>query len=1020
MTKGIKRRDFLALMGLGGAAATLSCNEDKFTEKWDPWVHPVEGMLPGKPWHYATATRESGPSGLWIKTVGGRAIKADGNPNHPLSEGKINARSQAVLQGLYCPQRVKVPLLDGKEISWEKARSIMDEKLAGTKGKQVSALTGAISGVNRDIWTAFTTSVGKGKHVMFQALSSNALREASELVFGRREIPYVNLKGVDSIVSFGAAFLETWGTPVPQQRDYADFKADFSHRGLHVQLEPKRTMTGANADMWAGIRPGSETLLLRALLSDLYKDSVNLSVEERTLIGVLCSGVNVADAVKRSGLGVKKYETILHQLSHAKHAVVLPAGDLALGKDAVYHHVAMLLLNKCLGAIGTHWNYDSGLSGALQINHQATIDLLTELNQGAVDLLFIKDANPVYALPPSMKAAAAMKKAGFVIAFADVMNETVAQANLVIPSAHELESWGEVQSYGGIQMLMQPVMTPRWELVQAENVLLKHVEANAPGTFSGQDVLSVLKAKWVARIDAESKDPEKAWRSFLKAGGSFVFKEEGETLSVSGNLQTDFFNDYKPTVVSGKALTVVESPRFGDGFTANRDWLQELPDTMTGVVWDSFLEVSRRTAKQEHWSIGDVVKVAAKGVEIEVPVMITDTIADDVFCLETGQGHTHYGDLYKRGVNAFVFFDRKPDDLGDLVVGPMAAKVSPTGRTYRLTTVTLPGKGDRLTQPLSTSDADVSEPIFGGEAYDRDIYQWTSLDELHHGGNAHGHGPDKHDPEYLKSEWPTHKDHNFYEDRAKTAVITGRPDTFYQDYKWELAIDLNRCNGCSACTVACYSENNLNVVGKDQIEKGRIMSWLRINRYITFHKDEEALDTKVHFMPMGCQQCGSAPCETVCPSLATYHNKEGLNAMIYNRCIGTRYCANNCSYKTRRFNWFDAEFDPDLAWQLNPEISIRSRGIMEKCTFCIQRINDAKNTAKNENRKVVDGDLMTACQQVCPANAISFGNATDKKSLIVEKAKDPRGYKALDHHLQTKPGITYLKKVDVSGSKEHA
>ena len=1018
MTKGIKRRDFLALMGLSGAAATLSCSVEKLTEKWDPWVKPVPGMLPRKPWHYPTTTRDSGVNGLWVKTYGGRATKADGNPDHPLTRGKLDSRSQSVLQGLYSSDRVKKPILNGKEISWEEARTVLDDYVGKVKGGGVYALTDKVSGVVKDIWASFVASQGTGHHVQFQALSNNALREAGERVFGKRELPYFSLKSADMILSFGAAFLETWGTPLAQQRDYADFKADFEHRGLHIQLEPKRTMTGANADQWVGIRPGSETLLALAVLKEVAADSGNLDDTEKELVGTLTTQVNTADAIKQSGIGEKAFHSIIDQLKHAKHAVALPADDFALGNDGIYHHVAVLLINKALGAIGNHVNFNSGLPGELQITHRETLDLLDSLNQGKVDLLFLKDANPVYALPESFGVKAAIKKAGFTVAFAEVMNETVAEADLILPAAHDLESWGEVVSYTGINMLIQPVMTSRWELFQAEDILLSYIEKTVPGTFVATGVQAVLKDKWLKTFAVDAPDKEKAWRNFLKKGGHFDFKVTGENLAVSANLNSDFFSSYTSKVLSGRALVIVESPRFGDGTFANRNWLQELPDQMTGIVWDSWLEVARATAKAEKWNVGDVVTISANGIEMNVPVMLSDTIAEDVFCLETGQGHTGYGKLYNRGVNAFNFFSKKTNEVGDLVMGPMAVKASATGKKHRLSTVSIPGKGDRLTQPLSTTAADVDQPVYGGDAYDRDIYQWTTLAGLHEGG-GHGHGNDKTDPEYLKSDFPVNHDKDWYKDRTETPVIVGRDETFYDHYKWEMAIDLNRCNGCSACTVACYSENNIQIVGKDQVGKGRIMSWIRINRYITFHKEDNELNTKVHFMPMPCQHCGNAPCETVCPSLATYHTKEGLNAMIYNRCIGTRYCANNCSYKARRFNWFDAEFEEDLAWQLNPEITVRSRGIMEKCTLCVQRINEAKDHAKDLDRKVLDGELMTACQQVCPADAITFGNASDPKSKVVAAARDHRSYKALDHHLQTKPGISYLKKVEKNDSKKH-
>ncbi|PIE02131.1 MAG: hypothetical protein CSA81_08450 [Acidobacteria bacterium] len=1024
MTKGIKRRDFLALMGLSGAAATLSCSEEKFTEKWDPWVKPVPGMLPRKAWHYPTTTRECGANGLWVKTLGGRATRINGNPKHPLTQGKMDGRMQSIVQGLYSPNRLKAPVFNGKEISWEEARKVLDEHLGKVKGGGVFALTGAISGITKDIWSAFVATHGStGKLVQFEAFANSSMREASERVFGKREVPLYSLEGIDMVVSFGADFLETWGNPVFQQKSYADFKADFEHRGPHYQLEPKMTVTGANADKWAGIRPGSETLLALAVLKELAVDSHNLSETEKELVTALTSNVVSADAVKQSGMNKKAFQTMVDKLKHAKHAVALPAGDLALGNDGVFHHVALLLINKALGSIGKHVNYNSGLSGDNQVVQSEMLSLIDSLNAGKVDFLIIKDTNPVYVLPEGLGTKNAIEKAGFSVAFADVLNETNSLANLILPGAHDLESWGEVVSYKGINMLMQPVMTPRWELYQAEDILLSYIEKAAPGTFVDNSVMKVLKDKWVKTYAAEGADPEKAWRGFLKDGGHFDLKLEGEDLAVSENLTGDFFSTYKPQTLSGKALVVIESGKFGDGTSANRNWLQELPDRMTGIVWDSWVEVARKTGKKEGWQIGDVITISAKGVDMDVPVMLTDTIAEDVFCLQTGQGHTGYGKLYNRGINAFAFYSKKTNDLGDLVMGPMAAKVSLTGRKHRFSMVNLPEIGERLTQPLSKSKADVEIPLYGGEAYDRDIYQWTTLDELHHGGHhGHGHGVDKTDPKYLASEFPVATDTDWYDrkPRTETPVVVGRDETFYDDYKWEMTIDLNRCDGCSACTVACYAENNIQVVGKDQVGKGRIMSWVRINRYITFHKKDDQLETKVHFMPMACQQCGSAPCETVCPSLATYHTKEGLNAMVYNRCIGTRYCANNCVYKTRRFNWFDAVFDEDLAWQLNPEVSVRSRGVMEKCTFCIQTINKAKDEAKDKGRKVQDGDFKITCQEVCPCDAITFGNASDPNSLVSKTAKNPRSYQALDHHLHTRPGIHYLKKVEIDDSGKHA
>jgi molybdopterin-containing oxidoreductase family iron-sulfur binding subunit len=367
--------------------------------------------------------------------------------------------------------------------------------------------------------------------------------------------------------------------------------------------------------------------------------------------------------------------------------------------------------------------------------------------------------------------------------------------------------------------------------------------------------------------------------------------------------------------------------------------------------------------------------------------------------LATGQGHTGLSKLYNRGSNAFSFLNTSLDEAGQLGVGPLSVELSNTKTDFRMATCHLPGIGDKMTTPLSVlKDSEIH----------RDLFQTVALASLGHEGGDHG-GGGHHEVLEVDSTFPLHTDKNWYPDRTEDPVYIDRDETFYDDYKWELSIDLNRCTGCSSCVTACYAENNLPVVGKDQVAKGREMSWVRINRYL--EKAEHGELPKVRAMPMMCQQCASAPCESVCPSLATYHNKEGLNAMVYNRCVGTRYCANNCSYKVRRFNWFSFEWEGDLNWALNPSVSVRQMGVMEKCTFCIQRIRDGKDSARDKGRKAKDGEVYTACQQACPAGAIRFGNYEDKNSKVYEWANDARAYRALDSHIHTKPGVTYLKRV---------
>ncbi len=1007
MGNKIDRRDFLALMGLGGAGAvTMSCGDaPNYDEKWQPWVEPVDGMLPYVPKYYATTTRESGGCGLRVTVLGGRATKIDGNPDHPINQGALTARHQSTVQALYGAERLRKPRAkDGKQITWAQAADLFLKQIEQNQGKNISALTGNLTGSMQEVWTRFVAELGTGRWVAYEPFSQSDLVTACERVFGRAGLPLVSLKGADFICSLGARFLETWGEVTANSRDYGEMRTpDHGSRGAHVQVEAAMSATGANADEVLFAKPGSETLIALALLQKIAPASDSLSDDEKAKVQNLTAAVSLDEAALASMLDAHRLEQLAEQLLQAGNPLVLPAERLSLGEDAVAHYVAVLLLNKALGAIGGHFNFAAAQPITRMPSHQGVADLIDSLNKGEVGMLVIKDANPAYALPPDAGFKDAMGKAGFTVAFADAINETTALADLVIPVTHDLESWGEISTYQGIDMLMQPVMRPRWDVKQAEDHLmdaLRHFGKEVDPSFR-----EYLKTRWSERFAAGALNPDAAWREALKRGGNFQLPEPEGDLPVSGNLNDDIFQNVKAGAVDGLALVVVESARFGDGTYANRGWMQELPDAMTGVVWDSVLEISPQTAEQQGLDYGDVVRVDAAGKSFMLPIFISETSGNHVATFATGMGHLGFTPVFNRGVNAFELFNANLNAGQLYSAGPISLKLTKTGEREKIATPHVPGLGDRINTPLSTKKP-------GNPHYNRDLYQTVALGALgHEGGDHDDHGGGHHEKMDLDSTFPMHTKKNFYKDRGEDVVVVGRPEHFYDPYKWELGVDLNKCNGCGSCVTACYAENNLPVVGKDQFRKGREMSWLRINRYLAFSGDEKHKSTRVGFLPMMCQQCGNAPCESVCPSLATYHNREGLNAMIYNRCVGTRYCANNCSYKVRRFNWFTWPFEGDLNWQLNPAVTVRQKGVMEKCTFCVQRIRVATQNAREENREVKDGEVVTACQQACPARAIQFGNISDKGSTIYEMAHDARAYRALDSHLHTKPGVTYLKRV---------
>ncbi|CAM2066939.1 4Fe-4S dicluster domain-containing protein [Sulfidibacter corallicola] len=1011
MANKINRRDFLGLMGLGGVgAATLSCDlsptdyEEGFDEKWKPWVDPIAGEVPYVPRYYATTTSESNGVGLWIKTINGRAVKTEGNPEHPINRGSLSARQQSVMQGLYSPDRIRKPLYKGKPITRARAAEILTEQMNANKGKNISALTGPIGGSLADLWTTFVSQMGSGSLVRYEAFHSGEWAGASNKVFGQNAVPYINLAGTDMILSLGARFLDDWGDGNAHERNWAKMKElDHGKRGRHVQVEPRTSVTGAAADSLLLCKPGTETVLALALLKELAAGSSALTAEEQSTVAGLVASASLDDAAKTCGIKVAKLRTLIDELKHAKSPVVLPAETTVLGHQSQAHHIAVLLINKCLGGIGKHFNYSAAKPAKDVISHRDIVDLVTQLNNGAVDVLILRGGpNPAYSLSPKLKFKDAVGKAGFKIAFADTMDETVALADLVIPNLHDLEAWGEVNPYAGLDMLQQPVMRPRWDMMQAEDHLIQILAQAAPGIVAQENYREYLKASWFGRFASGSADQEAFWRYSLKKGGRFEMAESGENLPLSGDLGGDVFANVQPMGSKGTKLIVLSSARHGDGQAAPRGWMQELPDPMNGVTWDSFLEVNRTYGTSAGWQIGDEVSFSVNGVEVTLPVMLSDTCPDGVVYFETGMGREGIDERYCRGVNAFSMFTGEVNDGGRFAFEPANVTLNKTGGRTKLATLHIPGLGDQLNTPLTGTDKTDSR-------FTRDLFQTVGISELSGHGDGH-HGGGHHGPLNKKVAFPEHQDKNFYYDRSEDPLVVGRSETFYDPYKWEMAIDLDKCTGCGSCVTACYAENNLPVVGKDQVAKGREMAWLRINRYLSYTEEEDHTEVKAYFLPMMCQQCGNAPCESVCPSLATYHNKEGLNAMVYNRCVGTRYCANNCSYKVRRFNWFTFDWDEDAKWYTNPDVTVRHKGVMEKCTFCVHRFRDARNKAKDEGREIRDGEVQTACQQVCATGAISFGNYMDESSEVHHLAHDQRAYRALDSHLYTKPGVSYLKR----------
>jgi Fe-S-cluster-containing dehydrogenase component len=669
--------------------------------------------------------------------------------------------------------------------------------------------------------------------------------------------------------------------------------------------------------------------------------------------------------------------------------------------------------------------------------------LIGRLNGGQVTALLVHGPNPVHTMPEHGAVKEALGKVPFIASFSSMLDETSAFAHLLLPDHHSLESWGDYVPRNGLRSIVQPVMTPVFETKQTADVLLSVARAGnvslpnvpapgaaaaapaptqagaapaAPATPAPQAAYSFyeyLRQTW-QREALTSGDFEQAWRDALKAGvvSSATTQAPATTAPVNGALFAQL--RIEPPAFSGAGdlhLMVYPSARFYDGRHANRMWLQELPDPVSKFTWVSWVEIGPGLARAQNLDTGHIAKVRTESGEVELPVWVHPGIRDDVIAIQIGQGHEGMGRYAReRGVNPLRLLKPEADPIsGSLVFFQAKATLEKTGEWVRPPQHGINDDQEnreiaRTMSLNSARNADVQRGLLAGLAT-----QPAPAEQHEAAGGEHGdvHPQDAvvHQLQAAGGMLPS----------RVNATPAGYPHVgmFYGEYteaapRWGMAIDLERCTGCSACITACYAENNIAIVGPDQVAMGRIMHWIRLERY--FETNEQGELQRTHFLPMMCQHCSNAPCEPVCPVFAAYHTPDGLNAQVYNRCVGTRYCANNCPYKVRVFNWFTAEWPEPLNWQLNPDVTVREKGVMEKCTFCVQRIREAQNHARVEDRAVMDGEITPACAQTCPGDAIVFGNVADPNARVSRVAASGRGYRVLEP-LNTQSAISYLKRV---------
>lgn len=977
------RRDFLKLFGAAGSGAVLGgCSEP--TRHLIPYINPPEDIVAGRDIYYATTCRECPAGcGMLAKNRDGRVVKVEGNPAHPVSGGKLCMRGQASLHGLYNPDRYKGPQRrkqgsDFEKISWDDGLGFLNSRIGEIIGKdrgdRIVFMTDLISGSLEDLTGLWLNQLGQPNgHVVYEPYAYEPLKKANRIVFGREIVPSYRIDRADCLISFNAGFLETWISNLEYARRYASFhQLNGERKNTFIFVGPRLSMTANNADLWIPTRPGMEYAVGLGMIRAILDGNLipGLAPDRRAALASMTENWTAEEAASAAGCDPKLIRFAAAAFARAERPLAIAEG-LSLSvptaaETAVAANLLCTLKPAGLGAI----RFDEASSYTRAARAEDLRDLTNRMRSGEVDLLLLHGVNPVYSLPRSWDFAGAMKSVPTVVSFAPAVDETSCLAHLILPAHTPLESWGDYSPRKGVSGFMQPIMGPVFDTRHLGDILISAGrKIKGEKAFPWKDFREALEAYW-ERIWKESGGTpafESFWEGVVKRGGYWT--SPGPESAAPAIPAQAVFNFPEPEALkTGENFPLVIYPtiQFFDGREANRMWVQEIPDPMTQTTWGGWVEIHPETAKKLGIEREQVLEIKTPHGSIEAPALPIYTVPKGTVAIPVGQGHTNFG-RFANGLpaNPMELLPPEIDGFsGGISRPPLYAALHNTGRKFE----------------IANTDGSYFQ-------HGRDFAVTMDLDERNE-AVASGEKPYIYYP--LPSGYEKPKD--FY------------PPHEHKDYRWCMVVDLDRCIGCGACVQACYAENNVAVVGRKQVLMGREMSWIRVQRY--FDDNTKA----ARWLVMLCQHCDNAPCEYVCPIFAPHHTDEGLNAQIYNRCFGTRFCSQNDPYKVRRFNWFTFTRPKPLDWQLNPDVTVRQKGIMEKCSFCVQRIIAAKLHARTEGRKVKDGEFTTACAQTCPTDALIFGSLLDPDSRVSKLINDVRAYQVLAH-LNTKPAVIYLKKV---------
>ena len=996
------RRQFLQSLGLIGAGGLASCQAP--TERLYAYLTPPRETVPGVAAYFATVCRACPAGcGILVKTREARPIKLEGNPLHPVNRGALCARGQAFVQGLYSRHRVRSPLVrrDGRlqEASWSDAMAAVLAQLGSAKA--VGLLTGLESGAFEDVAADVLGGFAEGIHLQYEPLSLRPLAKAGQLLLGLEEVPFIDLlpPGTPAeaprrgpahyLLSLGADVLDGWLSPVQHARQWSDAHGLGADRSARLDyLGARRNLTANAADRWLRVSPrelGPIALdLLRALFDKKHR---YLPADEAEQIQAVIGRLSGA-AAPPTTLPAGERERILGELERASVATVLWGGADVMGEDATSVAAAVVALNRLTGALGKTVRFGEGYAYSKLAADVRVMELIDRAAAGALDALVLAGTNPAYTLPGAFDAPSKLRRSTFVVVMAHEFDETTDFGDVVLPIHHPLESWGDYEVTSTVAGLMQPVRVPLYDSRPAGDVLLELGRGlGRPGRFGS--LKQYVVERWARRAGPGTRtEGSDVLDETLVAGGQFaagsgtlgVLTADPETLSVLRPLGHSAREEGKVELLAPMSAALY------DGRAAGCDWLLETPDSLQQTVWEVPLELASDVAAAAGVAPGDTVELETAHGKTTAVALLDDELGPGTAAYRMGGGRPFTRELVAGG-NVMRLLGAATDPVsGQLVrVATTATVRRLASRGLALATGSASSEGRYLCLAMTLGDVRAGRyprMTTHGEEYP---------DENGHFGRGHA-VPMPHQEIPLE------------DSRPEENII---PLARHPVHRWGLVVDLDRCTGCAACVVACYAENNIPCVGRDEVNKGRSLAWIRIERHVFGSGPAR----QVRFLPVMCQQCSQAPCESVCPVFAPHHTADGLNAQIYNRCVGTRFCANNCPYKVRRFNFFDYPRERPATEQLNPDVTVRSRGVMEKCTFCIQRIREVTNRAKAEGRPVRDGEIKPACVQTCPTGALSFGDFKRPEWAATGRARDPRGYRLLDYKVNTRPGVVYLRKV---------